>query len=255
MYRSFRSSQSAGSVLPQEDAIERSLCWKADFGQESPVTKNFYREVGNHGYVDSLVSGVSLFFPSDNLLLIDTGGGITKLKITSIHLPTHFMVNTLLQMETPQPKRSSYMQSSITPNTIKHKHTPRLVFPHTAASVNLEATSPHELPPPSLLVSGRLSGSYHKIHSSGPTKGKWISWNPGMVIRIIIVVFIGDTIMGKIGINTVYSRHAHRVFRRLMVYCSALLGLKTKKRATGNLSGTSTMFPLCVHRNRQAPDQ
>ncbi|KAJ9103966.1 hypothetical protein QFC21_002429 [Naganishia friedmannii] len=52
--RNFQSSQPAtgSSSLPaaEEEATERSLCWKADFGQESPVTKNFYHELGNHGW-------------------------------------------------------------------------------------------------------------------------------------------------------------------------------------------------------------
>ncbi|KAJ9123609.1 hypothetical protein QFC24_003825 [Naganishia onofrii] len=50
LVRNFRSSQPPGYSLNEEEATERSLCWKADFGQDSSVKTNFYHEVGNHGW-------------------------------------------------------------------------------------------------------------------------------------------------------------------------------------------------------------
>lgn len=34
-----------------DQGLERSIYWKADFGAGVEVTKNFYHELGNHGYV------------------------------------------------------------------------------------------------------------------------------------------------------------------------------------------------------------
>jgi hypothetical protein len=35
-----------------DEGLERSVYWKADFGAGVEVTRNFYHELGNHGYVD-----------------------------------------------------------------------------------------------------------------------------------------------------------------------------------------------------------
>jgi hypothetical protein len=147
LVRNFQSSQSPGFSPDEEEATERSLCWKADFGQDSSVKTNFYHEVGNHGYVSQplarLLRGDGCCFnrvysPSAS------GGETTRPKITSIHLPTRSTATTPLQMETRQPKRLSYEQSSTTLHTIKPTRRTLLhVFPPTKGSVDHVATSQH----------------------------------------------------------------------------------------------------------------
>lgn len=146
LVRNFRSSQPPGHSLNEEEATERSLCWKADFGQDSSVKTNFYHEVGNHGYV-SLWRGCCVVMA---VVLIEftppsaSGGETTRPKITSIHLPTRSTATTPLQMETRQPKRLSYEQSSTTLHTIKPTRRTLLhVFPPTKGSVDHVATSQH----------------------------------------------------------------------------------------------------------------
>lgn len=67
---------------------DRSVYWKADFGQDVEVTRNFYHELGDHGYVAVLYNTRKPSFQTTLLrryLYHASDGATTKPKTMSLH--------------------------------------------------------------------------------------------------------------------------------------------------------------------------
>lgn len=181
-------------------------------------------------------------------------GATMKLRITSTRPPIHSTDNTPHPTGL-QPTHSSSAPLSTTLYLTNPRHTPLPACPPIHPSPAHAVPSPHASPHPSPPESGPPSGSSQKTHSPGRQTGKSTSWNPGMAIRITIVVCIGGIMMPGIGTSIGSSRVGRRALGRLEGCCSPSRGTRVQRRARANSYGALTGNPLCALPNPPVPDQ